>query len=97
MATIIKTVEKDELQTLIFPKSDVLFSNIEKDKRKILLEQACRIGNDGIRASKTGIIFSCSEGMRKVEARIISLSKDTVILKGVSSLPIKSIIGVKVT
>jgi hypothetical protein len=95
MSTFIKTVEKNELQELNYLKSDVLFNSMEKDNRKILLEKACRMGN-GLNASKARIIFACSDGIKKVEARIISLNNTFVTLKGVSSLPVKSIIGVNV-
>jgi ribosomal protein S17 len=95
MATIIKTVNKKELQGLNYLKSDVLFNNMEKEKRKILLEKAYRMSN-GVNANKARIVFACSDGIKKIETRIISLNKTSVILKGVSSLPIKSIIGVTV-
>jgi len=95
MSTIVKTVDKDELKQLDYLQSDVLFNSMEKDKRKILLEKACRLGN-GFEAKKTRIIFACSDGIKKVEARIISLNKTYITLKGVNSLPIKSIIGVDV-
>jgi hypothetical protein len=95
MATIIKTITKKELQELIFLKSDVMFNNMEKEKRKVLLEKACRMSN-GVNANKARIVFACSDGIKKIETRIISLNKSSIILKGVSSLPIKSIIGVTV-
>jgi hypothetical protein len=91
MSTIIKTVDKDELKQLDYLQSDVLFNNMEKDKRKILLEKAYSLGS-----KKARIIFACSDGIKKVEARIISLNKTSITLKGVVSLPIKSIIGVDV-
>lgn len=93
MATVVKTVSKNELKELDYLKSDVLFNHMEKNKRKILLEKACRKGS-GYEAQKARIIFACKDGIRKVEARIISLSKTSVMLKGVNSLPIKSVIGV---
>lgn len=95
MATVIKSVNKSELKELDYLKSDVLFNNMEKNKRKLLLEKACRMSN-GIEANKARIIFACSDGIKKVEARIISLSKTSVTLKGVNSLPVKSVIGVDV-
>lgn len=95
MTTIVKTVNKDQLQELDYLKSDVLFNNMEKDKRKLLLEQACRMGS-GFEAQKTRIIFACSDGIKKVEARIIALTKTSITFKGVNSLPVKSVIGVDV-
>lgn len=93
MPTIVKSVEKDKLQELDYLKSDVLFNNMEKNKRKILLEKACR-GGKGFESRKARIIFACEDGVKKVEARVVSLSKTSVILKGVNSLPVRSIIGV---
>lgn len=93
MATVVKSINQEELKGLDYLKSDVLFNNMEKNKRKLLLEQACRMGS-GYEAQKARIIFACSDGIKKVEARIISLSKTSVTFKGVSSLPIKSVIGV---
>lgn len=95
MKTIVKSVEKNKLQELDYLKSDVLFNNIEKNKRKMLLEKACRLGK-GYESKKARIIFACKDGIRKVEARVIALSKTSVTLKGVNSLPIKSVIGVDV-
>ena len=95
MATIIKKVTTKELNQLVFLKADVLFNNMEKEKRKMLLEKACRMSN-GINANKARIIFACSDGIKKIENRIISLNKISVILKGVTSLPVKSVIGVSV-
>lgn len=95
MTTIVKTVNKDQLQELDYLKSDVLFNNMEKNKRKILLEKAYRLGR-GYETQKARIIFACKDGIKKVEARIISLNKTTITLKGVNSLPVKSVIGVDV-
>ena len=72
---------------------EISFSAQKWIQRKILLEKACRKGS-GYEAQKARIIFACKDGIRKVEARIISLSKTSVMLKGVNSLPIKSVIGV---
>lgn len=93
MSTIVKTVDKDQLQELNYLKSDVLFNNMEKNKRKLLLEKACILGR-GFEAKKTRIIFACSDGIKKVEARIIALTKTSITFKGVNSLPVKSVIGV---
>jgi hypothetical protein len=93
MTKSIKKVERNELKELNYFRSDVLFNSMEKEKRKILLDQACNMGN-GRNANKASIIFACSDGIKKVEARIISLTNAMVTLKGVSSLPVKSIIGV---
>jgi hypothetical protein len=93
MTKIIKIIESNELKELNYFRSDVLFNNMEKERRKILLDQACSMGN-GRDANKASIIFACSDGIKKVEARVISLTSVMVTLKGVSSLPVKSIIGV---
>lgn len=95
MKTIVKTVNKEELKELNYFNSDVLFNNIEKDNRKLLLEKACQMSN-GIQSKKARIIFACSDGIKKIDACIISLSKTSVTLKGVTSLPVKSVIGVDV-
>ena len=96
MSTIVKTVNKTELKELDFYKSDVLFSDIEKSKRKLLLERACNMGSR-YEGKKAKLIFACSDGIKKVEARVISLTKTSITLKGVCSLPIKSVIGVNIS
>jgi hypothetical protein len=92
MTTIIKTVNKKELTGLIYSKSDVLFNIMEKNKRKLLLENAYQKGNE-IQGRKARIIFSCSDGIKKIEARITSLTKTSVTLNGYN-LPVKCVIGV---
>jgi len=93
MSTVVKTVDKSDIKTLNFFKSDVLFNNIEKNKRMLSLEKACTMGNSW-EESKARIVFACEDGIKKVEARIVAISKSSVKLKGLTTMPIKSIIGV---
>ncbi len=92
METKVKTVTKIELQGFEYFKSDVLFNDMEKKKRKLLLENAYLKGND-IQARKARIIFACSGGVKKIEARITALSSTSVSLNSFR-LPVKSVIGV---
>jgi hypothetical protein len=94
MKTSVKTVTKNELREFDYFKSDVLFNDMEKNKRKILLENAYRMGTE-IQARKARIIFACSGGIKKIEARITALSKTSVTLNGFH-LPVKCVIGVDV-
>lgn len=95
MSKIIKTVKTDDLSKLNYYPTDVLFNTIEKKRRKLLLEKACRKGNSYY-GQKARIVFASKSGIKKIEARVISLTKTTITLKGLNSLPIKSIIGVEV-
>ena len=92
METKIKTVTKNELQEFEYFKSDVLFNDMEKKKRKLLLENAYLKGSE-IQARKARIIFACSGGVKKIEARITALSNTSVSLNSFR-LPVKSVIGV---
>ncbi|MGB0886621.1 MAG: hypothetical protein ACPGSL_00750 [Vicingaceae bacterium] len=94
MTTIVKTVNKTDLEEFKFYKSDVLFNKMEKNKRKRLLEHAYKKSNE-IQAQKARIIFACSEGVKKIEARITALNQSTIKLNG-CTLPVKSVIGVDV-
>lgn len=94
MSTIVKSVNKSDLAEFKYFKSDVLFNSMEKNKRKRLLENAYQKSNE-IRARKARIIFACSEGVKKIDARITDLNKATINLNGYK-LPVKSVIGVDV-
>ncbi len=95
MTRIVKRVEKDKLSRLNYFKSDVLFNSIEKNRRRNNLQKALEISGK-YRGKKAKIVFACQDGVKKVEAKIISIKKSKVLLKGIHSLPVRSIIGVDV-
>jgi hypothetical protein len=90
----INPVEKEFVPFLTFFENDVLDKQIEKIHRSQLLHMAMILGN--CFKNKVTIVFKSLEGINKVSATIWASTDESVVLKGGTTIPIKSIMDVRI-
>ncbi len=86
---IIKSIEKENIKFLTFPKKEILPKTQEKIIRKMDLLRALALGN--LQRNKVKIIFIDNEGLKKVETTIWGCTDKEVILKQGTIIPIERI------
>lgn len=89
MTTQFETIEKEKIQSLQFPKADVLEDNEAIYQRVSELNRALSLGN--LEHSKTKIFFEDSQSKKVVETTVWGVTDKMVILKKGSSIPINRI------
>lgn len=89
MQTQFETIEKENIQTLQFPKTDVLVDREAKTQRENELKRALSLGN--LEHSKIKIFFEDSQSKKVVETTVWGVTDQMVILKQGSSIPINRI------
>jgi hypothetical protein len=89
MTTIFETVEKEEIESLKFPHSDVLSNEEEIYQRKNDLDRAQALGN--LEHSKIKIFFEDSESKKVVETTVWAVTDNSVVLKQGVGIPINRI------
>jgi len=90
----INPVDKELVQFLTFFENDVLETQMDKMHRSQLLHMAMILGN--CFKNKVTIIFKSLEGVNKVNTTIWASTDDSVVLKGGTTIPVKSIMDVKI-
>ncbi len=90
-----KTIEKELIAELKFPKTDVLFSSHEKEKHKQDLVRATRAGN--LEKIKFKIIFEDGDGLKQVYTTIWATTEVNILLKRGVPIPIHRIHSVKIS
>jgi hypothetical protein len=90
----INPVDKELVQFLTFFETDVLETQTDKTHRSQLLHMAMILGN--CFKNKVTIIFKSLEGVNKVNTTIWASTDDSVVLKGGTTIPVKSIMDVKI-
>lgn len=88
----ISSIDRTELTSVRFPKEDVLTSDRDRQRRTIALKRAVAL--NGISRHPARLIINTKEGIRKVEAVILTSTKNHVTLKGMFNVPIRSIYAV---
>lgn len=88
----ISSIDRTELTSVRFPKEDVLTSDRDRQRRTIALKRAVAL--NGISKHPARLIINTKEGIRKVEAVILTSTKKHVTLKGMFNVPIRSIYAV---
>ena len=88
----ITLIEKEEIKNLSFPKEEVLKSDKEIEDREINLKRALSLGN--LEHGKVKILFSDSEGEKEVHTTVWGLTRNDVILKVSTIIPLNRIIRV---
>lgn len=88
----ISSIDRTELTSVRFPKEDVLTSDRDRQRRTIALTRAVAL--NGISKHPARLIINTKEGIRKVEAVILTSTKKHVTLKGMFNVPIRSIYAV---
>jgi hypothetical protein len=89
MNATFETIEKEKINFLHFPKSDVLHDNELMNQRVSELKRALALGN--LEHSKTKIFFEDSQSRKVVETTVWGVTDKMVILKKGSSIPINRI------
>lgn len=89
MQTQFETIEKENIQALQFPKTDVLVDREAKTQRENELKRALSLGN--LEHSKIKIFFEDSQSKKVVETTVWGVTDQMVILKQGSAIPINRI------
>lgn len=88
----IKTIEKERIKSLVFPKEEVLERRKDQIDRFLELQRALSLGN--LEHQKVKIIFVDNEGFKKVETTIWGITDKEVILKQATIIPLERIISI---
>jgi hypothetical protein len=89
MTTQFETIEKEKINSLRFPKAEVLKDNDAIGQRVSDLNRALALGN--LEHSKTKIFFEDSHSKKVVETTVWAVTDNMVVLKKGSSIPINRI------
>ena len=89
MTTDYETIEKEKINFLHFPKTDVLAEKSEMNERTSSLNRALALGN--LEHSKIKIFFEDDLSKKVVETTVWGVTDDRIILKKGSSIPINRI------
>ncbi|WP_298224083.1 hypothetical protein [Flavobacterium sp.] len=89
MKTLFEPIEKERIQTLKFPHSEVLQDNHAIHQRHSDLNRAQALGN--LEHSKIKIFFEDSQSKRMVETTVWAVTDKSVILKQGVGIPIHRI------
>ena len=82
-------IPKEDLSGYHFVQHDVLTDEVERAKRKILLEGAMALGNDF--KQKVRLVFDTTEGTCAVETTEWAVTKNHVDMKAGKDIPIHAI------
>lgn len=82
-------IEKEELVNVSFKPGDVLTDEEQRKKRRSDIEQAMRFGNN--EKGKIALIFDTTDGTKKVETTVWSVTENNVLLKKGITVPIRAI------
>ena len=92
MTTTIQHIEKEEIKNLSFPKDEVLKTKAEQADRALKLTRALSLGN--LEQVKVKMFFRDSEGDKSVETTVWGLTRNDVILKESTIIPLNRILMV---
>lgn len=84
-----ETIEKEVIEKLHFPKTDVLEDSQEIQQRNSELQRALALGN--LEHSKIKIFFEDNESKKVVETTVWGVTDNSVILKQGVGIPINRI------
>jgi uncharacterized protein (UPF0248 family) len=84
-----KVIEKEKVETLLFPKKEVLTSAEEIDRRNEELQRAMLLGNN--HKGKVKIIFEDDECLKEVETTVWGFTDKRILLKQGIVIPIHRI------
>lgn len=84
---------KEELNGLSFPHEEVLENENAREKRRLMLDNAMRLGNTLKR--KVKIFFQDNQGAKQVETTVWAIAEGNAVFKGGRLIPIKRIFDVQ--
>jgi hypothetical protein len=85
-------IEKEDIETLKFPHSEVLYDEVAIIQRKNELERALSLGN--LEHSKIQIYFEDDSSKKMVETTVWALTDESVVLKKGVGIPINRILKI---
>ena len=92
---VAKTIEKEEVERLLFPKSPIKLRTPEEQKSLLKkLHDAESLGN--LFKNKIEIIFQDSEGLKEVITTIWAVGKEHILLKKGVFIPINRIVSINI-
>lgn len=86
-------IEKESINQLTFPKTEVLTDDILKDERTRRIVKAMKLGNN--KKIKVKIIFQDSIELKRVETTIWGVTQKNILLKKETLIPIHRIHEIK--
>ncbi len=89
MTTIFEPIEKESIQSLTFPKTDVLIDKDAIYQRNNDLSRAQSLGN--LEHSKIKIFFEDNQSKKMVETTVWAVTDNSVVLKQGIGIPINRI------
>jgi len=89
MSSIFETIEKEKIDLLHFPATEVLLDKNEIFQRNVDLNRAQSLGN--LEHTKIRIYFADSESLKMVETTVWAVTDDSVVLKQGARIPIHRI------
>ena len=90
----IPLIEKEVINTLKFPTTEVLLHKQFIEERIFALHRATSLGN--LDKHKVTITFEDSEGMKRVRTTIWAITDRKILLKAGRSIPVNRIHSVKI-
>ena len=88
----IQTIEKEQINSLSFPKTEVLKKKEDQLNRIVDLKRALALGN--LERGKVKMFFEDNNGLKMVETTIWGLTDKSVILKKSTIIPLQRVLGV---
>lgn len=88
----VQVIDKDQIQFLTFPKTEVLDKKNDQINRFLDLKRGLILGN--LEHEKVKILFEDDSGLKRVETTIWALTDKSVILKKATIIPLERILGV---
>lgn len=89
---IAKKIEKEEVETLIFPSKPIKLRSLEDQKGFVRkLKRAEKLGN--LFKNKIEITFQDEEGLKEINTTIWAVGQDHIVLKKGVSIPVNRIVS----
>ncbi|CAM1344460.1 hypothetical protein [Tenacibaculum amylolyticum] len=88
----VKTVEKEQIKFLTFPKNEILEKRKDQANRSLELQRALALGN--LERQKVKITFVDDDGYKRVETTVWGVTDKSVILKQATLIPLQRIVCV---
>lgn len=86
-------IEKEDILRFHIPRNEVLLLPEEISNRKYSLDKACQLGNS--EKGKVFISFLTDDGVVEVYTTIWNVSRDHIVLKGGTLIPVSAILEVR--
>jgi len=86
-------IEKEQIESLHFPKEEVLLDVVQQKQRLMDIERAQALGN--LEKGKISVVFQDNEGLKRVETTIWAGGQEMIVLKKGVFIPVHRIHKIK--